>query len=117
MFKEEFNPEHCVSYKNNVLMYNIIAHRLSIPYDIFDEIYLEDVWKRRYTGIGTKITIKFKDSMYKFPYNETIDYKQKFCDIITETVKSNFYMGHQQRGNHKSDISAIYFLIDEELDF
>lgn len=117
MFNKEFDPEHCVSYKNNVLMYNIIAHRLNIPYEIFDETYLEDVWKRRYIGIGTKVTIKFKDQLYKFPYNDTIDYKKTFCDIINKTLKSDCYIGHKQCGHHENDISEIYFLIDEDVDF
>lgn len=94
-------------------MYNIISNRLNIPYEIFNERYLENVWKRKYDGLGTKITIKFKDNLNKFPYTEQMDNKKIFLEHFNMATRSPFYMGHK-KGAQESDIISIYFLIDDD---
>ena len=115
MFKEEFD-EYCTSYKDNIFMYNIISNRLNIPYEIFDGKYINDVWKQKYEGIGTKITLSFKDDLHKFPYTDQIENKKIFLELFNKTTTSPCYIGHR-KGHHESDIIAIYFLLDEDLDY
>lgn len=116
MFTEAFDSFYCTSYKDNIFMYNIICNRLNIPYEIFDDRFLNDVWKRKYPGIGTKITINFKEELNKFPYTDQIDNKKRFLEIFNKATVSPFYIGHKT-GNKDSDIVSIYFLLDEDLDY
>lgn len=113
---EDFDALYCTSYINDIFMYNIISDRLKIPYDVLDKKYLENVWKRVYPGIGTKITLKFKNEINKFPYVDGIEDKEIFLELFNKTTISPFYIGHKV-GSRESDILNIYFLIDEDVDF
>jgi hypothetical protein len=115
MFTEYFDPEHCTSYRGNIFMYNIIANRLGIPIEMFDEKFIKDVYKRVYDGIGTKISIHFNDELHKFPYENNLDNKKILLELFNSATRSPFYMGHKTGGKDQ-DIQAMYFLLDEELE-
>jgi len=115
MFTEEYDAFYCTSYKDNIFMHNIIANRLNVPIELFDEKFLRDVYKRVYDGVGTKISIHFKDDLNKFPYTGQIDNKKILLELFNAATRSPFYMGHKT-GGCDNDILAIYFLLDEELE-